>query len=213
MDLAKMRRRARSLRITINVFLVIFAVWIAFCAFCIAMYAMVVLPEGIRYTDYDFMGIIIVHNEYMISDIGVLATQILPRFKTIGYLVLGIIALVFLKRIVMAAEAGRPFDVSVGRNIRCLAFVCLALWIFACVWSVFWTQYAFSIEASGAANGMTQFIESGQITGDPVIYEVDIPPDPPSANLPLLFASLTLFLLSYIFTYGIELQRLSDETV
>ncbi len=214
MDITKMQRLARILRIAITIFQILFIACIAITVIFITIYAMVVLPEGIRYQDYSFLGgFIYVENEFLVSDVGIIAMDVIPRIKTIVYLVLGTIALVFLKRIMRAAEAGRPFDPSVGANIKCLGIVCLVLWIFACVWGVFWTQYALGLEASGAVNGMTQFIESGKVTGDPEIYEFSLPADPPDANLPLLFGTLTLFLLSYVFNYGIELQKLSDETV
>ena len=121
------------------------------------------------------------------------------------YVVLGIAAAVVIRygfgqiRMVLhPMKEGDPFRPEVSDHIRRIGYVTLALGVIQ--------NAAGIVESAGAIRhfGLDKLAAGGQIRSVTVNYTVD---------LSFLVVFFVLLLMSYIFRYGTELQRLSDETL
>lgn len=113
-------------------------------------------------------------------------------------LALSAFGLHLLYKILSPMAEGRPFDGSVALNLKKLAWVTLAgIIAFSVLGSLAsWAEIAmFNID---------ELFAPGLVTGYTISYTTDGA---------LLLIPAALFLLSYIFQYGEELQRQSDETL
>lgn len=113
-------------------------------------------------------------------------------------LVLGGFGLHLLRKILAPMKDGRPFDSVVSENLRKLAWLNVGGGVIANVIKILVTMFEINMY------DFSELFASNLVTGCTIKYQYDI--------TFLLFAAL-LFLLSYIFKYGEELQRQSDETL
>lgn len=92
----------------------------------------------------------------------------------------------------------RPFDCSVGQNIRKISFIWLAMGI------------AQSVGSAISGMAVARIIDHAELMGGTAIGSVAVNYD---LDLGFLLVFFFLLMLSYIFNYGAELQQLSDETL
>lgn len=102
------------------------------------------------------------------------------------------------RRILRPMKEGDPFRADVCEAIRRIGYVTIVLGVVQNVAGV--------IETHNAIRhfGLDRLVQGGQIRSVTANYTVD---------LSFLVAFFVLLLISYIFRYGAELQRLSDETL
>ncbi len=107
-------------------------------------------------------------------------------------------ALGIFRKILKPMTEGNPFSPSVSKEIRKLAFVSLIIGILQSVVSF--------IEALNAIHvfELSSLFQSSQIQSVTANFEFDV-------SWVIVF--FVLLLVSYIFSYGEELQKLSDETL
>lgn len=102
------------------------------------------------------------------------------------------------RKILKPMKAGLPFDESVPKNLRNLGILTLAG---GAVWSV---AKAIIDTTSYTAYHISELFRPEKITGVELSVTLDTT---------FLVIAAVIFLLSYIFQYGAELQKLSDETL
>jgi len=121
------------------------------------------------------------------------------------YVVLGIVSAAVIwyafgqvRRILQPMKEGDPFRSEVCEAIRRIGYVTIALGVVQNIAGV--------IETYNAIRhfGLDRLVQGGQIRSVTANYTVD---------LSFLIVFSVFLLLSYIFHYGAELQRLSDETL
>ena len=122
--------------------------------------------------------------------------SILSAIVLVGIIFYG---LSILKKILRPMKEGRPFDVSVSDGIRKLGYAVLAGGLIRYVTQVL-TDYMFRERYEL----LRSLFKEGAVEHMQVTY---------SFSIGFLFVALLLFLLSYVFRYGEELQRQSDETL
>ena len=103
-----------------------------------------------------------------------------------------------VRKILAPMKEGLPFDESVPKNLRNLGILTL---IGGSVWSV--TKVVLDTTTYNAYQ-ISEMFRPERITG--VELEVTL-------DTTFLIIAAVIFLLSYIFKYGAELQKLSDETL
>ncbi len=130
------------------------------------------------------------------QDPAVLITALLAAGIVVGILWYG---LRVIRSILAPMREGRPFDTSVSASLRKLGFVVL----FGGVVSQICSMISQRILQNNVQLLMDLF-KDGVVTH--VTYNS-------SFDLTFILAALALFLLSYIFRYGEELQKQSDETL
>ncbi len=104
-------------------------------------------------------------------------------------------AINIIRKILAPMTQGNPFHPTVGKEIRRLAFASLAIGIIQSVMHVVETFHVF---------GLDTLLQNSQIESGTVSFLFD-----PG----FVVAFFILLLMSYIFQYGEELQKLSDETL
>lgn len=107
-------------------------------------------------------------------------------------------ALGYIRKILQSVIQENPFYASVGKHIRKIGYVCVALGIVENVAGILETQNLFQ------NYGLSNLLNSSLISGITVNYQLDFT---------FLILFFVLLLLSYIFEYGAQLQQLSDETL
>jgi len=107
-------------------------------------------------------------------------------------------ALGVIRKILKPMTEGRPFDFSVGRNIKKIAYMSLVLGVVQNVGSLIETAVAVKTFR------LTELPNVESIRSVTANYTFDF-------NFLILF--LVLILMAHIFNYGTELQNLSDETL
>ncbi len=113
-------------------------------------------------------------------------------------LALSACALKLLLRILQLMAEGRPFDGTVSVNLKKLGWVTLA------------GVAAFFVLDSAAAAMEASMFDLDQLFQPGLVTGVTIQN---TTSLSFLLIPIMLFLLSYVFRYGEELQTLSDETL
>lgn len=103
-----------------------------------------------------------------------------------------------IRKILKPMTEGRPFEPTVGDNIRKISFVCLALGIAQNV--------AAGIEVANVIHNfdLNNLATSEQIRSITANYSIDFT---------FLILFFVLLLMSHIFRYGAELQQQADETL
>lgn len=152
--------------------------------------------------------------EYLVLKLGSVKVGIVPeyapsvqytniRFFSVLLLGLGICCFMIYaakvaRKILAPMKEGLPFDESVSKNLRNLGILTL---IGGSVWSA-----AKAILEATAYNvyEISEMFRPERITG----VELEI-----TLDTTFLIIAAVIFLLSYIFKYGAELQKLSDETL
>ena len=104
----------------------------------------------------------------------------------------------YIRKILAPMEEGSPFHPDTSRYLKKLAVLSLVLGIAQNVGS--------AVEAASALRsfGLDKLVESGSIRSVTVNYTFD---------MGFIVIFFLLLLMSYIFSYGSELQKLSDETL
>ena len=112
----------------------------------------------------------------------------------------GIIAygLQLLRNILAPIKNGDPFNNAVSHNLRKLG------WLAVTGSVVYSVLSAISLHFISSLYDMTSLFKEGSVNGIVVNYRY---------NIDFLIVAALLFLLSYVFRYGEELQRQSDETL
>ncbi len=100
-----------------------------------------------------------------------------------------------MRQILAPMKEGRPFDSSVSFNIRKMAWFTLGAGILINIFEAFIKTYVAQAMISAYAEGPVTMGVRHQINMDFIVF------------------AFILFLFSYIFRYGEELQKLSDETL
>lgn len=103
-----------------------------------------------------------------------------------------------IRKILAPMKTGRPFEIGAAENLKKIGWIILVKGI---------VEEAFSIAAqmlSVKVYGLDEFFTSPSIERTEFIYTYDI-------NFVLV--ACAIFLLSYIFKYGQQLQQESDETL
>lgn len=103
-----------------------------------------------------------------------------------------------LHKILLPMSKGQPFNGSVSADLKKLGWFTLAGVLSSAILSTVADTLAISIF------DLNQLFTPGLVTGYTVNHTID---------LALLFIPALLFILSYVFQYGEELQHLSDETL
>ncbi len=103
-----------------------------------------------------------------------------------------------VRKILLPMTQGDPFHPDVSVNIRKISWVSIAMGILNNVASVIETNNAI------ANFSLNRLVDGGQIVSITANYQLDL-------NFLIVF--FILLLMSYIFRYGAELQRFSDETL
>ena len=103
-----------------------------------------------------------------------------------------------VRKILKPMTEGRPFDGSVGRNIKKMGYISLALGVVQNVGAMLETA------AAVKAFELTALPGSGAVRSITANYTFDL-------NFLILF--FVLILMAHIFEYGAQLQQLSDETL
>ncbi len=127
------------------------------------------------------------------------------KFYFIGMMVLGIVILAFtyyeaviIRRIIKPMTEERPFDSSVAKNIRLLAWIILiGEGIFS---ALYFALEVFEYHAFDYEN----IFLSDKIISVSADYDF---------NVTFVWIFFVVYLLSYVFQYGQELQIQSDETL
>ena len=123
---------------------------------------------------------------------------IAPLISTIVVSAVGWICIKILRGILAPMKEGRPFDESIADSLRRLGHVVLASGIVSCV-------LAYLSQAA-----MLGVIDYKELFNTALVTGVDIRS---SFSLDFIIVALALYLMSYVFRYGSELQRESDETL
>lgn len=113
-------------------------------------------------------------------------------------LIIGVRTVDWIREILAPMKQGEPFAGIVSVNLRKLAIVVIALGV---VENIATTVETLLITSRYDLYGL---LNSDRITGVTVKYEY---------SLSFIAIAVLLFLLSYVFRYGEQLQRLSDETL
>lgn len=103
-----------------------------------------------------------------------------------------------IREILTVMKEGQPFHMSISKNLKKLAVLCLGLGIVINVISIV------NLILISNTFHITELFISKTITHVTVNFDVDFT---------FLAISAVLLLLSYVFQYGEELQTLSDETL
>lgn len=201
MKLEKMKKTAGILYTITNIIriLVIIAfVVVAVAAGVIFFIPGTVIPEGIITTSVS-LGDVTVH----LAEGAAVGTMDKSRFSIIlafaaVILLLTLYGLRMVKQILKPMKEGRPFDESIADSLRRLGHVVLASGIISCV-------LAYLSQAA-----MLGVIDYKELFNPALVTGVDIRS---SFSLDFIIVALALYLMSYVFRYGSELQRESDETL
>lgn len=116
----------------------------------------------------------------------------------IVYIVVMFYVLGVFRKILKPMTVGNPFDPLVSRNIRKLAFAGLAIGVISNV-----TSYIGDLVAVRIFD-LSSLLQNSPLQNISVEFHLDV-------TFIVLF--FVLLLVSYIFQYGEELQKLSDETL
>ncbi|MBQ1321504.1 MAG: DUF2975 domain-containing protein [Solobacterium sp.] len=201
MKLEKMKKTAGILYTITNIIriLVIIAfVVVAVAAGVIFFIPGTVIPEGIITTSVS-LGDVTVH----LAEGAAVGTMDKSRFSIIlafaaVILLLTLYGLRMVKQILKPMKEGRPFDESIADSLRRLGHVVLASGIVSCV-------LAYLSQAA-----MLGVIDYKELFNPALVTGVEIRS---SFSINFIFVALALYLMSYVFRYGSELQRESDETL
>ena len=130
---------------------------------------------------------------------------LLYAWIVIGLAALAVVAIYYafgqIRNILQPMSEGNPFDPTVSKNIRKVAYVSVVLGIVANIVSFVETFNALRMIDS---LNLLQHVQEGTIQSVTANYRFDIT---------FLVVFFLLLLMSYIFRYGEELQQLSDETL
>ncbi len=155
----------------------------------------------------------VIGNEFISVDIGgvtlVLAEGLTPDNSLLGFVwvdvALGLVcaavvwlALGYIRKILAPMGEGSPFHPDTVRYIKKLAILSLVLGIAQNV------SNAVSTLAALNSFGLDRLVEKGIVTSVSANFTLE---------LGFIIVFFVLLLMSYIFSYGAELQRLSDETL
>ncbi len=114
-------------------------------------------------------------------------------------LLMSIYGLGIIRNILKPMRDGRPFDTEISVSLRRLGFLVLFGGILSQLLGAAITRYML-----GTAAVLQQILKEGVVTGITYRY---------SFSLEFLITALILFLMSYVFRYGEELQQEVDETL
>lgn len=106
-------------------------------------------------------------------------------------------AVILIRKILAPMKEGRPFDLSVGTNIKKIGYISLVLGVIKILGDMIETAVTLKVyELTELTDGAVRSITAN--------YTFD---------LSFLIVFFVLMLVAYIFNYGAELQELSDETL
>ena len=201
MKLEKMKKTAGILYTITNIIriLVIIAfVVVAVAAGVIFFIPGTVIPEGIITTNVS-LGDVTVH----LAEGAAVGTMDKSRFSIIlafaaVILLLTLYGLRMVKQILKPMKEGRPFDESIADSLRRLGHVVVASGIVSCVLAYL------------SQTAMLGVIDYKELFNPALVTGVEIRS---SFSINFIFVALALYLMSYVFRYGSELQRESDETL
>ena len=166
---------------------------------------MIILFSGIgnmplSYNSLSFGGVTLHLAEGALPDQTISSSGILPAMLPASViLAMAIYFLTIMRRILEPMKEGRPFDTSVSQNIRRLGTSVLAGGVLC---------YAMEIVSGFFFQNQYDLLK--ELFREGVVDHITITH---SFSLSFIFAALVLYLLSYVFHYGEELQRQSDETL
>jgi len=115
-----------------------------------------------------------------------------------GVCVLAFVCVKTIRKILAPMKEGQPFHESISGNFRKLGWLSLGMGVLVQIMEIV-VLYNMTV-----AQHITTLLISEKVT------RVEINP---SFDLTVLIIPVVFFLLSYVFRYGAQLQRLSDETL
>ena len=201
MKLEKMKKTAGILYTITNIIrilVIIAAAVVVVAAGVIFFIPGTVIPEGIVTTSVS-LGDVTVHlaEGAAVGRMDKTQFSIILAFAAV-ILLLTLYGLRMVKQILKPMKEGRPFDESIADSLRRLGHVVLASGIVSCV-------LAYLSQAA-----MLGVIDYKELFNPALVTGVDIRS---SFSLDFIIVALALYLMSYVFRYGSELQRESDETL
>lgn len=133
---------------------------------------------------------------------GVGTQSLLPVLMAMGAVLVCIAMLLvfihYFRQMLAPIREGKPFHHTVSKSLKKLAWVEIALGI---VYNVLTVGEAVLVNRLYPLEAL---FSGSSVTGIGTYYELD---------LSFVLSAAVLFLLAYIFSYGAELQKLSDETL
>ncbi len=152
--------------------------------------------------------------EYLVLSLGSVKVGLVPEYApTVQYtntrffvgILLGIGICCFViyaakiaRKILVPMKEGLPFDESVPKNLKVLGILTL---VGGAIWSV--AKVVIDV-TSYSAYHISELFQPARVTGIELSVTLDTK---------FLIIAAMIFLMSYIFQYGTELQKLSDETL
>lgn len=104
----------------------------------------------------------------------------------------------YIRKILKYMAEGKPFQTEISGHLKSLAYLCLGMGVVQNIGMVVETTYAISFLR------LDKLVESGIVRSVTANYTLE---------LSFVVVFFVLLLMSYIFSYGTELQKLSDETL
>ena len=204
MNTAKMQKNAKKIDIFLKVIQWILIIVTSIGIVCLALLAIISAIDpafliGETQHQIEVGSIVFTLAEGYTPDNATLLTYLGILFLLGALCVAGICyAIGCFRRILQSVCQGNPFYPTVGRDIRKIGFVCIGVGIV--------DNIAQFVEAHNMLQnlGLLALTENGPITHITVINNFD-----PT----FLIVFFVLLLISYIFEYGVQLQKLSDETL
>jgi len=201
----KMKKTAKTLDTVCNVAKVILTVGLVCCgvalAILLAAWIFDLAPESIG-TGYEtleigFLSIDMAQGYVPDKQMTLIFVAVEIALAGLGILV-GCFALNAVKNILAPMKEGAPFSDAVAENLKKLSVYAVVLGVLSNVGNlgqVLFFQYGYGVE---------EMLLSDKVRGVTVNYEMD---------LGFLLIAAVLLLFSYVFRYGQELQKQSDETL
>lgn len=192
----KMKKTAKILIVLLNIVFWVLVVSSVFAL--IVSVAVPFLPNG--YIDY-------VSNSITLGPITLnLASNIIQQkalfyigvFCIVLILIPSIFFVLLLKKLLLPISQGEPFAKNISNTLKKLAFLTLVIGAIETIFGIVMETFIY------------QAFDLGKILLNEHIASVSMSPQ---IDVNFLVFAAVLFLLSYIFRYGEELQQLSDETL
>ncbi|MBQ6531489.1 MAG: DUF2975 domain-containing protein [Solobacterium sp.] len=201
MKLEKMKKTAGILYTITNILRILVIIAFVVVILAAALFFFTpgpMIPEGIVTTSLS-IGDVTLHlaEGAAVGTIDKTQISIVLAFAAV-ILLLTLYGMRMVKQVLQPMKEGRPFDESIADSLRRLGHVVLASGIVSCVLA-YLTQWS-----------MLGVIDYKELFNPALVIGVEIRS---SFSITFIFVALALYLMSYVFRYGSELQRESDETL
>ncbi len=204
MEKGKMVKTAKALDTVFKILIVLIRIGIIACVAVPGIFTVVyfIHPELLTVTAFDLLEIgpltlklaegVTLSNHALLLYVWITVAAAAAPIAVVYY------ALHVIRKILAPMTQGNPFHPAVGKEIRKLAFASLAIGIIQNIViavETYHTLHTFNLNA---------LLQNSQIQSITASFDFD---------LSAVVVFFVLLLMSYIFQYGEELQKLSDETL